>query len=274
VFRRSGVQDYIPERLNAWSPERRERSDMSIESKQDLEALKQVGRVVGLTLQSMKRAVRPGVTTAELDRIGAACLQRYGARSAPHLVYGFPGAICISVNDEAVHGIPGSRTLREGDLVKLDVTAELNGYMADAALTVPLPLVSTRRQQLSNCAERAFHKALGAARSGRLVSDIGRVVEAEVRRSGFSVIRELSGHGVGRAIHEEPSVPNFFDRSVNQRLTEGLVITIEPIIAAGSGKVFGAADGWTVLTEDGSPSAHHEHTIVVTRDLPIILTAV
>jgi methionyl aminopeptidase len=247
---------------------------MSIKSKRDLEALQRVGRVVGLTLQAMKKRVRAGVTTAELDRIGAECLAGHGARSAPQLVYGFPGAICISVNDEAVHGIPGPRALQEGDLVKLDVTAELDGYIADAAVTVALPCVSIQKRRLSDCAERAFHKALGSARAGRPVSDIGRIVEAEVRRSGFAVIRELRGHGVGRAIHEEPTVPNYFDRTLKQRLTEGLVITIEPIIAAGSGQVFGSADGWTVQTADGSPSAHYEHTIVVTRERPIILTAV
>jgi methionyl aminopeptidase len=236
--------------------------------------MRRVGQIVALALREMKGNVRPGVTTAELDRIGAGVLGRYGARSAPQLIYEFPSAICISVNDEAVHGIPGRRALRAGDLVKLDVTAELDGYIADAAITVPLAPTSPREQKLCASAESAFRKSLDVVRAGRAVTDIGRVVEAEVRRQGFSVIRELRGHGVGTAIHEEPSVPNFRDRSEKSRLTEGLVITIEPIIASGSGRIVMDPDGWTVKTADGSMSAHFEHTIMVTRDRPVVLTAV
>jgi len=233
-----------------------------------------VGRVVGLTLREMKASVRPGITTGELDQVGAEVLRRHGARSAPQVLYGFPAATCISLNDEAVHGIPGPRPLRPGDLVKLDVTAELDGYIADAAITVPLDAATARDRRLCSAAETSFHKALGAARAGRAVNEIGRSVEMEVRRLGFRVIRELRGHGVGRAIHEEPTVPNYCDRWQRQRLTEGLVITIEPIIAAGKGKAVMDDDGWTVRTADGSRSAHFEHTIMVTRNQPILLTAV
>lgn len=246
---------------------------MSIRTEEELAGMRRVGRVVGLALEAMRQGVRPGVTTAALDRIGGEVLERHGARSAPQLIYGFPGAICISVNDEAVHGIPGPRRLRPGDLVKLDVTAELDGYIADAAVTVPLAPVAAVQRRLCASAETAFRKALKAARAGRPVSDIGRVVEAEVRRNGFSVIRELHGHGVGRAIHEAPSVANFCDRSERSRLTEGLVITIEPIIAMGSGRAVMEPDGWTVRTADGSLSAHYEHTLMVTRDRPVLLTA-
>jgi methionyl aminopeptidase len=181
---------------------------------------------------------------------------------------------CISLNDEAVHGIPGDRRLRRGDLVKLDVTAELDGYIADAAVTVPLLPVSPVRRRLCECAEAAFSRALTAARAGQPVWKIGRAVEAEVRRRGFHVIRALSGHGVGRAIHEDPTVPNYEDRSADDRLTPGLVLTIEPIIAAGAGEVHVAPDGWTIRTDDRSLSAHHEHTIVITRDRPLVLTAI
>lgn len=247
---------------------------MSVRNQEELLGMRRVGRVVGLALREMAESVRPGVTTAELDRIGAAVLARHGARSAPQLMYGFPGAVCISVNDEAVHGIPGRRVLRVGDLVKLDVTAELDGYVADAAVTVPLAPVASRLQKLCASAENAFRKSLAVARAGRPVTEIGRVVEAEVRRQGFSVLRELRGHGVGYGIHEEPSVPNFYDRSEKSRLTEGLVITIEPIIAAGGGRIVMSPDGWTVKTADGSLSAHFEHTIMVTRDRPVLLTAV
>ncbi|MGA8867678.1 MAG: type I methionyl aminopeptidase, partial [Candidatus Sulfotelmatobacter sp.] len=193
--------------------------------------MRTAGAVVREMLQAMKSEVRPGITTAELDQVGGQVMLRHGARSAPSLVYGFPGVSCISVNDEAVHGIPGKRALREGDLVKLDVTIEKDGFMADAAVTVPVGEVADERQRLIDCAQRAFAKAMLVARAGFRVSEIGRVVEREVKRSGFYVIRELGGHGIGRTIHEEPRVPNYPDPEARQILTEGLVITVEPIIA-------------------------------------------
>jgi methionyl aminopeptidase len=196
-----------------------------------------------------------------------------GGQSAPALVYKFPGANCISLNDEAVHGIPGKRVLQQGDLVKLDVTIEKNGFMADAAVTVPVGEVTEERQRLVACAERAFGEAMLVARAGFRIFEVGRVIEREVRRSGFSVIRDLSGHGIGRTIHEAPRVPNYPDPEASQVLTEGLVITIEPIIAAGSGRTVVANDGWTVITADHKPSAHYEHTLVITKGAPIVLTA-
>jgi methionyl aminopeptidase len=224
-------------------------------------------------LRAMKSAVRPGITTAELDDTGAQVMKKHGARSAPALVYRFPGVSCISVNDEAVHGIPGKRALEQGDLVKLDVTVEKDGFMADAAVTVPVGEVTKERERLIECAERAFAKAMLVARAGFRVSEIGRVVEREVRRDGFSVIRDLGGHGIGRTIHEEPRVPNYADPGANQVLTEGLVITVEPIIAAGSGRSFVADDKWTIMTADHRPSAHYEHTLVITKGAPMLLTA-
>jgi len=217
--------------------------------------------------------VRPGITTAELNETGARVLAAHGARSAPPQVYGFPGEVCISVNDEAMHGIPGARVIQPGDLVKLDLVAEKDGFYADAAVTVNVPPVTPGGRDLAWCAERAFQAGLGAARMGSRVSEIGRAVEREVRSSGFSVIRELCGHGVGRTIHEEPSVPNFHDPRARKRLTEGLVITIEPVIAAGSGRTRLERDGWTHRTADGSLAAHYEHTVVITRGAPVLLTA-
>lgn len=246
---------------------------MSIETEKDLLGLMQVGKVVGTTLREMARSVEPGITTADLDQIAGRLLKSHGARSAPRIFYGFPGVACISVNDEAVHGIPGTRALRPGDLVKLDLTAELDGYIADAAVTVPVGPTSSRKRKLVECAESAFQKALGVARAGRPIYEIGRAVESEVKRQGFTVLRELCSHGVGREIHEEPTVPNYEDRRARQRLTDGLVITIEPIISTGSDRVVTAADGWTEKTLDGSFSAHFEHTIVVMREQPLILTA-
>jgi len=246
---------------------------VSITTEEELKGMQAAAAVVKLMLQAMRQAVRPGITTGELDGIGAKVMRENGAQSAPAMVYGFPGTNCISVNDEAVHGIPGSRVLQEGDLVKLDVTIEKNGYMADAAETVPVGQISEEKQKLIVCAERAFQKAMLVARAGFRVFEIGRAVEREVRRDGFAVIRELGGHGIGRTIHEEPRVPNYADPEANQILTEGLVITVEPIIAAGSGRAVVANDGWTVRTADRRASAHYEHTLVITRGEPILLTA-
>jgi methionyl aminopeptidase len=246
---------------------------VSITTPEELEHLKAVGAVVYHVLDAMKQGVRPGVTTAELDAIGDKLMREEGAQSAPALVYQFPGSSCISLNDEAVHGIPRERTLEEGDIVKLDVTVEKNGYMADAALTVPVGEISPEKQRLIACAERAFGKALLVARAGFRVFEIGRAVEREVRREGFSVIRDLGGHGIGRTIHEAPRIPNYPDPQASQVLTEGMVITVEPIIAAGTGRAILADDGWTVRTADHKPSAHYEHTLVITKGAPILLTA-
>jgi methionyl aminopeptidase len=245
---------------------------MSIESEHDLRALRRVGRVVGLTLRSLEAQVRPGVTTAELDALCAVELEAHGARSAPRDVYGFPGSICISVNDEAVHGVPGKRVIRAGDLVKLDLVAEMDGYFADAAITVPVPPTPPRNRSLVRCARRALGRALRLASSGRLIRELGGAIESEVRRAGFSVLRELAGHGVGRAIHEQPVIPNFMVPDDRRRLTEGLVIAVEPIIGAGAEDVVAADDGWTYRTTDASNVAHFEQTIVVTRGLPVVLT--
>ena len=246
---------------------------MSINSPEELLGMRAAGTVVRLMLEAMKQAVRPGVSTAELDEVGAAVMRLHGARSAPALVYKFPGVNCISVNEEAVHGIPGARKLQEGDLVKLDVTIEKDGFMADAAITVPVGKVSNESRLLVACAERAFQKAMLVARAGFRIFEIGRAVEREVRHSGFSVIRDLGGHGIGRTIHEEPRVPNYADPQARQILTEGLVITVEPIIAAGSGRAVVARDGWTIRTADRKASAHYEHTLIITRGKPILLTA-
>lgn len=246
---------------------------MSIRSKRDLEGLRLAGRIVRLALDAMAAHVRPGVTTKELNAIGAEVLARHGARSAPMLVYNCPAEILISVNDEIVHGLPSDRVIQEDDLVKLDVTVEKNGYMADAAVTVVVGPASEESHALANCVRRAFEAALKAARPGNRVYEIGRAVEREVRRSGFHVVSGLAGHGIGRSIHEEPSVPNEFDRRARQRLTEGLVITIEPMISAGTSEIVQDDDGWTIRTADGSRAAHYEHTLVITKDGPVLLTA-
>jgi len=246
---------------------------MSISHPDELAGLRAAGRVVRLTLDALEAAVRPGITTSELDAVAARVFDEHGAKSAPALVYGFPGTVLISVNDEVVHGVPGTRRLRSGDVVKLDVTVEKDGFMSDAARTVIPGAASDLARRLQHCARHAFDLALRVARAGNRVSEIGRVVEREVRRQGFSVVRALSGHGIGRTIHEAPSVPNYYDRRQRDVLTEGLVITIEPLITAGAPDVFEDRDRWTIRTRDGSLAAHHEHTMVINRGAPELLTA-
>jgi len=246
---------------------------MSIRNQKEFEKLRAIGRIVRLALDRTAAAVRVGVTTRELDEVGARVLAENGAESAPPKVYGFPGALCISVNDEAIHGIPGDRVIRAGDLVKLDLVAEKEGYFADAAVTVTAGEAGVLQAALIRCAETAFQLACRVARAGNRVYEIGRAVEAETRRSGFSVMRDLCGHGVGRTIHESPSVPNYHDPRFKTRLTEGLVITIEPILAAGMGQGELQDDQWTIRTADRSLAAHYEHTLVITQGNPILLTA-
>ncbi|HLW98779.1 MAG TPA: type I methionyl aminopeptidase [Candidatus Acidoferrales bacterium] len=245
---------------------------MSITTQYELAKMQAVGRIVAGALDAMSREVRPGVTTAELDAVGGRYFKEHGAQSSPQLVYGFPGVNCISVNDEVVHGIPRDRALHPGDLVKLDVTACKDGFHADAAVSVAVPPAPKVSTELKQCAEEAFRAGVGAARLGNRTRDIGRAVASEVHRHGFHVVRELGGHGIGRTIHEPPSVPNFAAPSASDLLTDGLVLTIEPIIASGNGKVWLDKDGWTVRTADGSLAAHYEHTIVITRGEPVLLT--
>ena len=247
---------------------------MSIESAADLDGMLLAGRVAALALAAMVREARCGMTTADLDEVGAAILKEHGARSAPQLIYGCPTVNLISVNDEVVHGLPGHRTLQAGDVVKIDVTAETAGYIADSATTVVMPGGSAVGTELRDCAVSAFAAGLNAARTGRRVSEIGRAVEREVSARGFYVLRELSGHGVGRAIHEPPTIANYFDPFQKDVLTEGLVLTIEPLISERRTPLRECADGWTLKTANGCLAAHHEHTIIVTKNEPIIVTTV
>jgi len=245
---------------------------MSIESSADWDGLRAVSAVVSQTLGLLTRSVEPGITTADLDRIAARFLQSHGARSAPADVYGFPGTVLISVNEEIVHGVPGKRVIAAGDVVSLDVTVELGGYVSDAARTVVVPGGTPAAHALTACAQSAFEKGLAVATAGRRVNEIGRAVSSEVRRRGFSVVKGLCGHGVGRTIHEPPTVSNEWDPGERAMLTEGLVITIEPMVSAGSAWPVEEKDGWTLRTRDRSLAAHYEDTLVITSGLPLILT--
>ncbi len=196
-----------------------------------------------------------------------------GGRSAPKLVYGFPGQSCISVNDEIVHGVPGNRKLQNGDLVKLDVTVEVKGYMADACETIGVGLIDQEDMRLLACAAQAFQDGMAVVRPGVRAFEIGRAIYRTVNRAGYSVVHGLTGHGIGRTIHERPTIPNEYDRRCADVLTEGLVFTIEPLIAAGESRTVTLKDGWTIRTRDRSRSVHYEHTIVVTANGARLLTA-
>ncbi|MBK7367170.1 MAG: type I methionyl aminopeptidase [Candidatus Eisenbacteria bacterium] len=247
---------------------------MKIETEDDLAGMKAAGRVVRETLDAMSVAVEPGISTAQLDAIAARALRDRGARSAPRLVYDFPGETCICVNDEIVHGIPSAkRVLREGDLVTLDVTIEKNGYMADAAVTLPVGRVSARAAKLLAATEAVLTRALEDVRPGKRAFEVGRVIEREAGRHGLSPVRALQGHGIGRTIHEDPMMPNWADPEAQDVLEDGLVLTVEPILSLGSGESYESNDGWTILAADGAWAAHFEHTLVVTKGRPILLTA-
>lgn len=247
---------------------------MTVTTAKELEMLRRIGRIVSLTLREMRQAVKPGVSTAELDEIGAALLKHHGATSAPIATYNFPGATCISMNDEAAHGIPSrDRIIQVGDIVNIDVSAEKDGFYADAALTVLLTPAPEIKQQLVKCAATALTQAMKAARAGNRINDIGRASEAVANRYGFQIIKELPGHGVGRGLHEPPMIPGFYMKQANAVLKPGMVFTIEPFISTRAEHIVEQADGWTLKTPDGSFCAQFEHTIMVTEGEPIVLTA-
>lgn len=247
---------------------------MSIDGTHDLLALQEIGKIVAEARETMGAAVRPGVTTAELDRIGKGVLDRYGARSAPQKAYGFPGTTCISVNDAIAHGIPSDQViLKEGDLVNIDVSAELNDYWADTGASFAVGKVSTELQLLLSETRAALEDAMRVVRAGKPIKNIGRAVERRAQRCGFRIIENLCGHGVGRHIHEEPEIPNTYQSRNPLLLTEGLVFTIEPFLTTGATYAVQDPDGWTLRTSDGGWGAQFEHTLVVTRGEPMILTA-
>lgn len=248
---------------------------MSIDKSSDLDGLLRVGRVVGLAIKAMREAVQPGITTRELDDIGAAVLRAHGARSAPQISYQFPGMTCVSVNDEVAHGIPGDRVVQPGDVVNVDVSAELGGYFADAGYSQPVDPQSPEVQWLVTCGQKALELAVDAAKAGNPLNAIGKAVQAHADACGYNVIKELNGHGVGRKLHEEPRhIPNHFSRTARQPLKEGMVITLEPFLTPGNGKIITAPDKWTLKTADGSLAVQYEHTVIITKGRPVLVTAV
>lgn len=230
----------------------------------EIEAMRRSGRVVGRVLAELRPRVRPGVRTADLDAFAEARARDLGALPAFKGYRGYPASLCVSVNEEIIHGIPSARVLREGDIVSLDFGVVVDGFYADAAVTVPAGRVSEEAEKLIAAAERAFRAAIAAMAPERRLSDISAAVQASVESEGFSVIRQFVGHGIGRALHEEPQVPNFGPPGRGPRLRPGLTLAIEPMIARGRYEAEVLEDGWTAVTRDGSLSAHYEHTVALT----------
>ncbi len=247
---------------------------MTIDNDEDLKHLKSIGRIVFETMMLMKKSLKVGITTAELDRIGENNLSRYGARSAPILMYDFPGHTCISINDEAAHGIPSARQVEPGDVVNIDVSAELNGYFGDTGATFTVAPVDPRIKYLCQITRKSLNAAMAAACAGAKVNQIGQAIEKTAINAGFNTIRNLGSHGIGRSLHEEPHfIQNFYDKSDTRTLNEGQVITIEPFLSTGAASTVTADDGWALLTGEGNRSAQYEHTMVITRGKPLVLTA-
>ncbi len=243
-----------------------------VKNQREQEAMRAAGAVAAAVLSEVTAFIRPGVTTAEVDRFAAECIRRQGARSAFLGYKKYPCHVCISVNEEVVHGLAGSRRLGFGDIVSVDVGVVYRGFIGDTARTVPVGGCSPLAQKLIDVTEQALYIGISRARAGYRVVDISRSIQEFVESHGFSVVREFVGHGVGRSMHEEPQVPNYVDGKKSPRLVPGMTLAIEPMVNAGRPQVRVLEDGWTVVTEDGLPSAHFEHTVLVTEGEPEILT--
>ena len=247
---------------------------MIIDNDDDLKHLKAIGRIVFETLLLMKKSLKPGISTIELDRIGEKNLARYGARSAPILMYDFPGHTCISINDEAAHGIPSGRKVAPGDVVNIDVSAELNGYFGDTGATFTVPPLDPRIEYLCQITRKSLNAAMSVARAGAKINQIGQAIERTAINAGFTTIRDLGSHGIGLSLHEEPHfIQNFYDESDTRTLSEGQVITIEPFLSNGASSAVTADNGWALLIGEGNRSAQYEHTMVITKGKPQALTA-
>ncbi|HEV3058709.1 MAG TPA: type I methionyl aminopeptidase [Vicinamibacterales bacterium] len=240
----------------------------------ELQRMREAGRLVGEVLTELAALVAPGITTADLDDVAEKRIRRAGATPAFKGYHGYPATICASVNEEVIHGIPsGRRVLSEGDVISIDVGASLDGYYGDSAITLPVGQVSEEAATLLRVTEESLYKAIARVKVGGRVSDLGHAVQQHVEAYGFSVVREFVGHGIGQRMHEEPQVPNYGEAGRGPRLTEGMVLAIEPMVNVGTPAVKVLADGWTAVTRDSSLSAHFEHTVAVTADGPWILTA-
>lgn len=246
---------------------------MTIETENDVVKLKEIGKIVSNTLKLMMNEAKVGMTTLELDLIGAAYLEKHSAVSAPKLMYNFPGTTCISVNEDIAHGIPGDRILKDGDIINIDVSAELNGYFADTGGSFVLGKSSEVQKKVMRATREALESAIAVAKAGRPINLIGKAISSVAKKYNLKIIENLGSHGVGRSLHEDPTfIAPYFDPRDRRILKEGQVITIEPFLSTKTKWVEEAKDGWTLFTEPGSVSAQYEHSMIITNYKPIILT--
>lgn len=248
-----------------------------IKTKKEIDFIRESCQIVAEVLQLMKRYAKPGITTIELDKIAEDYILSNNARPAfkgysQAGSFDFPGSICSSVDDEVVHGIPGNRILNEGEIISIDVGVEKNQYFGDAALTIAIGKISDEKQKLMNSTEKSLYLGIEEAIIGNKIGDIAYAIQSEVESNGFSVVRDLCGHGVGKHLHEDPQIPNYGKRGTGTLIKNGMTLAIEPMINLGSFKVYVEDDGWTVKTSDGLPSAHFEHTIAIIDGKAEILT--
>ena len=249
---------------------------IQLKSTREIELMSQGGKILGETLQKLRDAVRPGVSTADLDTVAEQFIRGHdGATPAFKGLYGFPGSICTSINDEIVHGITSKRrVLKEGDIVSLDVGVGYKGFFTDSAITVAVGAVDEKTERLLDVTARALEAGIAAAHIGNHIGDIGAAVQAVVEDAGFSVVRDLVGHGIGVEFHEEPQVPNYGKPKRREKLVPGLTVAIEPMVNVGGPATRTLPDRWTIVTADGTRSAHFEHTVAITENGPKVLTRV
>lgn len=245
-----------------------------IKNNEEIALMRKAGKIVGETLLLLEKEVKPGVTTAGLDKIAEEFITKHGAKPSFKGLYGFPSSLCISVNEQVVHGFPGQYVLKDGDIVSIDCGACLNGYHGDAARTFPVGNVSAEAKKLIDITRESFFRGIEYAKSGNRLSDISHEIQSYVEAAGFSVVRDFVGHGIGRSVHEDPNVPNFGKSGKGPKLVDGMVLAIEPMVNAGSYKVRTLNDKWTVVTVDSSLSAHYENTVAILSDGPEILTLI
>ncbi len=245
-----------------------------IKNHNEITLMKKAGRIVGEALLLLEKEVKPGVTTADLDRMAEEFITKHGAKPSFKGLYGFPSSLCISVNEQVIHGFPGAYVLREGDIVSIDCGAFFDGFHGDAARTFPVGNISVDAQKLIDITKESFFQGIKFAKEGNKLTDISYGIQSYVEAAGFSVVRDFVGHGIGRKVHEDPNVPNFGKSGRGPKLLEGMVLAIEPMINAGTYKVKTLKDGWTVVTADSSLSAHYENTVAILSDGPEILTLI
>ena len=245
-----------------------------IKNDKEIDLMRKAGKIVAETLLVVEKNIKPGITTAELDRIAEEFITKHGAKPSFKGLYGFPASLCISVNEQVVHGIPGRYVLQEGDIVSVDCGAEIEGYHGDAARTFAVGNVSEEAKKLIEATEQSFFKGIEKAIPGNRLSDISHEIQSYVEASGFSVVRDFVGHGIGTKVHEDPDIPNFGRPGRGPKLVAGMALAIEPMVNLGNHRVKTLSDGWTAVTADGSLSAHYENTVVILPDGPEILTLI